>query len=203
MNTESVTAPALPILSPLEARILGCLVEKQATTPEAYPLTANAVVVACNQKSNRDPVMEAEPGEVGHALRAMEQRGLIRSDHGARARRYEHRFTQAYTLTPRQVAVLALMLLRGPQTMAELHTRSERLTTFADVDELRQTRDSAKTVTCTCCAGLSMPRSTPSRPRRHRQPGAPPNSRRESPPSKPRWQPCVQPWMRSGDSLLN
>ena len=87
MNTETA-AESLPLLSPLEARILGCLVEKHATTPEAYPLTANAVVLACNQKTNRDPVMEAEPGDVGHALRAMEERGLVRSEHGARARRY-------------------------------------------------------------------------------------------------------------------
>ena len=76
---------AFATLSAVEARILGCLIEKQATTPEVYPLTANAVVVACNQKNNREPVMELEPGEVGHALREMADKGLVRVVDGARA----------------------------------------------------------------------------------------------------------------------
>jgi uncharacterized protein YceH (UPF0502 family) len=125
-------------LGPVEARILGCLVEKQATTPEAYPLTANAVLVACNQKNNRDPVLELEAGEVGHALREMEGKGLIRSVHGARAQRYEHRFASAYSVTTRQQALLAVLLLRGAQTLAELHSRSERLAPPAELDETRQ-----------------------------------------------------------------
>jgi len=124
-------------LDPIEARILGCLIEKQATTPEQYPLTANAVVVACNQKNNREPVMELEPGEVEHALRAMEGKGLLRSVHGARAQRYEHRFASAFSVTTRQQAVLAVLLLRGPQTLAELHTRSERLAEATDLDGLK------------------------------------------------------------------
>lgn len=126
-------------LSAIEARILGALIEKEATTPEAYPLTANAVAVACNQKNNREPVMELEPGEVGHALRAMTDKGLIRAVEGARAQRYEHRFTQHFSLTVRQQALLAVMLLRGPQTLAELHTRGERLGGSADLEDLRQT----------------------------------------------------------------
>jgi uncharacterized protein YceH (UPF0502 family) len=127
------------VLDPIEARILGCLVEKQATTPEAYPLTANAVLVACNQKNNREPVMELEPGEVEHALRAMEGKALVRSVHGARAQRYEHRFATVYSVTTRQQALLAVLLLRGPQTVAELHTRSERLAPPGDLEEVRQT----------------------------------------------------------------
>jgi uncharacterized protein YceH (UPF0502 family) len=130
---------ALATLSAIEARILGCLVEKQATTPEAYPLTANAVLMACNQKNNREPVLELEPGEIGHALREMEGKGLVRSVHGARAQRYEHRFAQAWSVTARQQALLSLLLLRGPQTLAELHSRSERLAPPADVEEARQT----------------------------------------------------------------
>jgi hypothetical protein len=120
----------LATLAAIEARILGCLIEKQATTPEAYPLTANALLVACNQKNNREPVLELEPGEVGHALREM---------HGARAQRYEHRFAQAWSVTARQQALLALLMLRGPQTLAELHARSERLAAPAEADEVRQT----------------------------------------------------------------
>lgn len=134
-------ASELAILDLIEARILGALVEKEATTPEAYPLTANALLLACNQKNNRDPVLELEPGQVGHALRQLEERGLIRSVHGARAQRYEHRFNQAYSLTLKQQAIVSVMLLRGPQTLAELLNRCERLQAFADLDEVRLTLD--------------------------------------------------------------
>jgi uncharacterized protein YceH (UPF0502 family) len=135
--TASDTGDIQP-LDGIEARILGCLIEKQATTPEAYPLTANALLMACNQKNNREPVLELEPGEVGHALREMEGKGLLRSVHGARAQRYEHRFATSWSVTARQQALLAVMLLRGPQTLAELHSRSERLGGPPDLDELRQ-----------------------------------------------------------------
>lgn len=128
-------------LDPVEARILGSLVEKEATTPEAYPLTANALQLACNQKNNREPVLELEAGEVGHALRVLEQRGLVRSVHGSRAQRYEHRFNQTFSVTLKQQALLSAMLLRGPQTVAELQTRCERLQAFADAEEVRQTLD--------------------------------------------------------------
>jgi len=141
MSDAPADTPALPALDPVEARILGALVEKQATTPEAYPLTANAVQLACNQKNNRDPVLELEAGEIGHALRVMEQRGLVRSVHGARAQRYEHRFAQAYSLTLKQQALLSVLLLRGPQTAAELLTRCERLQAFDGADEVRETLD--------------------------------------------------------------
>ena len=141
MTSESAETGSndLPILDRVEARILGALIEKEATTPEAYPLTANAIVLACNQKNNREPVMELEPGEVGHALRELEQRGLVRSVHGARAQRYEHRFTQKFSVTIKQQAVLSVMLLRGPQTVPELLNRCERLSAFADTEEVRQT----------------------------------------------------------------
>lgn len=126
-------------LNPIEARVLGCLVEKEATTPEQYPLTENAVQLACNQKTSRDPVMELSAGEVGHALRRMEERRLLRSVHGSRAQRYEHRLADAYAVTRSQQALLALLLLRGPQTAPELQQRSERLHRFADLDELNHT----------------------------------------------------------------
>ncbi len=128
---------AFATLNAIEARILGCLIEKEATTPEVYPLTANAVVMACNQKNNREPVLELALGEVGHALRAMTDKGMVRVVDGARAQRYEHRFAQAWSVTTRQQALLAVMLLRGPQTLAELHTRSERLAAPADLEDVR------------------------------------------------------------------
>lgn len=136
--TDSTGQPGPAPLSAIEARILGSLVEKQATTPEAYPLTANAVLLACNQKNGREPVMAFELGAVGHALREMEGKRLVRSVHGARAQRYEHRFAQAWSVTVQQQALLSLLLLRGPQTAAELLSRSERLAGFQDLDELRQ-----------------------------------------------------------------
>ena len=130
---------AFPTLSAIEARILGCLIEKEATTPEVYPLTENAVVVACNQKTNREPVLELESGEVGHALREMTDKGLVRPVHGARAQRYEQRFAQYWSVTVRQQALLAVLLLRGPQTLAELHARSERLAAPTDIEDIRLT----------------------------------------------------------------
>jgi uncharacterized protein YceH (UPF0502 family) len=124
-------------LTPIEARILGCLVEKEATTPEQYPLTENAIVVASNQKTNREPIMELSPGEVGHALRQLEPRHLVRSVHGARVQRYEHRLAQHYSLTAPQQALLALLLLRGPQTLHELFSRSERMVKLGGADDSR------------------------------------------------------------------
>jgi hypothetical protein len=127
------------ILTQAEARVLGCLVEKAALTPETYPLTLNAAVVACNQKTSREPVLELDPGNVGHALRTLEDKGLVKVAHGSRALRYEHRMDEGLRVTPEQRALLALLLLRGPQTLAELYTRSERLSRFADLDAVRAT----------------------------------------------------------------
>ncbi|HEY6543577.1 MAG TPA: YceH family protein [Dokdonella sp.] len=137
-------APATPILplDPVEARILGCLVEKAAITPETYPLTENAILAACNQKTSREPVMQLEPGAVAHALRAMEGKGLVRvAPASQRALRYEHRFDSAYGTTARQRAVLCVMLLRGPQTIPELLARTERIGAFPGQDDVRDTLD--------------------------------------------------------------
>ncbi|WP_257387633.1 YceH family protein [Tahibacter caeni] len=139
--TEETREPSQPLLEPIEARVLGCLVEKAATTPEVYPLTLNAVVAACNQKSNRDPILELEPGAVGHALRQLEGKRLVAGSMSARASRYEHRMDQALSITPRQRALLALLMLRGPQTAPELLTRSDRLADFPGLDEVRATLD--------------------------------------------------------------
>jgi uncharacterized protein YceH (UPF0502 family) len=129
-----------PPLSSLEARVVGSLVEKAAITPEAYPLTLNALVAACNQKTSREPVMELEPGAVEHALRQLEARGLVRiAASSQRALRYEHRFDDAYGTTARQRALLCVLLLRGPQTLAELQARSDRLAQFPSLDDVRDT----------------------------------------------------------------
>jgi uncharacterized protein YceH (UPF0502 family) len=139
---ENESAKPLELLEPIEARILGCLIEKAAITPEVYPLTVNAIVAACNQKTSRDPVLNLELGAISHALRQMEGRGLVKvAPVSQRALRYEHRFDAVYGLTARQRAALCVMLLRGPQTLAEILTRTDRLADFPGVDDVRDTLD--------------------------------------------------------------
>ncbi|MGE3106707.1 MAG: YceH family protein [Lysobacterales bacterium] len=133
------TCPALAQLSAIEARVLGCLIEKQKTTPEQYPLSLNALTLACNQKTSREPVMDLSPGEVGHCLRELQARELVERAFGGRVERYEHRFDRAYGLTLRKQALLALLMLRGAQTVNELLTRAERLADFSDAEDLRHT----------------------------------------------------------------
>ena len=133
------TAPAHAALSltEIEARILGSLVEKAATTPDVYPLTLNNIALACNQKTSREPTMNLNVGEIGHALRQLEPRGLVKSEYGARSERYYHRIDRVLDLTPAQTALLALLMLRGPQTLNELLARSERMHRFGGTDDVR------------------------------------------------------------------
>lgn len=126
-------------LTAMETRILGSLVEKAATTPDVYPLTLNNVVLACNQKTAREPAMNLNAGDVGHALRQLEVRGLVKSEYGARSERYLHRIERVLDLTPAQTCLLSLLFLRGPQTLHELLARSERQHRFADIDDVRHT----------------------------------------------------------------
>jgi hypothetical protein len=133
--------PDPPLLTAAEARVLGCLIEKEATTPDAYPLTVNAAQVAANQKTARDPVMALDPGEVHHALRQLDARKLAKQTFSSRAERYEHRTGTAFSLPQQQVALLGLLLLRGPQTVGELYARSDRLAKFADTDDVRHHLD--------------------------------------------------------------
>lgn len=121
-------------LDQTEARVLGCLVEKELATPEYYPLTLNALVNACNQKSNRDPVMALDEAEVQAALDRLRARQLAhRSAEGVRAAKYCHNLEGPLRLEPAELAVLAELLLRGPQTLGELRTRADRMTSFADL----------------------------------------------------------------------
>jgi uncharacterized protein len=118
-----------------QARVVGCLVEKQRTVPDTYPLTLNALVAACNQTSNRDPVVRWGDHEVQEALDALKARGLVRfvhPSHGRSATRYRHVLDEAAGLDADELAVLAVLLLRGPQTAAELRTRTERYSGVAD-----------------------------------------------------------------------
>ena len=129
------------VLTASEARVLGCLIEKEATTPDAYPLTVNAAQVAANQKTARDPVMAINTGEVNHALRQLEQKGLAKQVFSSRAERYEHRADKALDLPRQQLTLIGLLLLRGPQTVHELLARSERLASFNDADDVRHHLD--------------------------------------------------------------
>ncbi|AZE49817.1 Virulence factor mviM [Pseudomonas chlororaphis] len=123
-------------LTSTELRILGSLIEKQATSPETYPLTLNALVIACNQKTSREPVMNLTQGQVGQSLRALENRGFARLVMGSRADRWEHRLDKALELIPAQVALAGLLFLRGPQTVNELLTRSGRMHDFEDSEQV-------------------------------------------------------------------
>jgi uncharacterized protein YceH (UPF0502 family) len=121
-------------LTPTEARVLGSLVEKEITTPEYYPLSLNAILNACNQKSNREPVMTLDEDAIRHALHALDQHGLARSAAtDGRVPKYEHRLPEAFNFHRHEVALLCVLLLRGPQTPGELRTRTERLYQFDDL----------------------------------------------------------------------
>lgn len=121
----------------IEVRILGCLIEKQLTTPESYPLTLNAVQLACNQKTSREPLMNLESGEVGRYLRSLEGRQLVHLQMGSRADRWEQRCDKQLELVKPQTVLLGLLMLRGPQTLNELLTRSNRMYDFDDVAEIQ------------------------------------------------------------------
>ncbi|HEV7699839.1 MAG TPA: YceH family protein [Pyrinomonadaceae bacterium] len=128
-------------LSPTEARIVGALVEKQLTTPEYYPLTLNALVNACNQKNNRDPVMSLDETTVTTSLERLRDRNLVYVFYGSTSRvpKYKHMLPTFYELEPSEVAVLAVLLLRGPQTLGELRERTGRMHEFSGLDEVQQT----------------------------------------------------------------
>lgn len=135
-------------LSPVEARVIGSLAEKQLTTPQQYPLTLNALVAACNQTSNRDPVVAYDDSVVEGALSSLKEAGLLRfvhPGHGRSATRYRQVLDERFALEARGLAVLAVLLLRGPQTVGELRARTERMADFGNIgdveEELRRLAD--------------------------------------------------------------
>lgn len=124
-----------------EIRVLGSLIEKQRTTPDAYPLTLNALRLACNQSTNRDPVLELSDGDVRAALERLARRRWTRSTSwaGSRSMKYKHLLDEALGLSRPQLALLAVLMLRGPQTPGELKGRSERLHPFGSLEEVETT----------------------------------------------------------------
>ncbi|QIH09725.1 MULTISPECIES: DUF480 domain-containing protein [unclassified Pseudomonas] len=136
MSSEHETPSEALRLGNAEIRILGSLIEKQATSAETYPLTLNALVIACNQKTSREPVMNLTQGQVGQSLRTLEAQGFTRLVMGSRADRWEQRLDKALELVPAQLILCGLMFLRGPQTVSELLTRSGRMHDFEDAEQV-------------------------------------------------------------------
>lgn len=146
-----------PALGSVEGRVLGVLIEKQMTTPDNYPLTHSAVVAGCNQATNRNPVMSLDEREVEQALVRLHDAGLatpVRRQ-GDRVTKYRHKAAEFFEVGPPEQAILAVLLLRGPQTAAELRSRTERYVTFSSAEEVETTIDAL------CQAGLAvrLPRS--------------------------------------------
>jgi uncharacterized protein len=128
-------------LNQIELRVLGALIEKEITTPENYPLSLNALVNACNQRSSREPVLDLEEEQVRQALHALEEQGLVSPYRDARVTKYEHRIRTVLNLRRDETALLCLLLLRGPQTPGELRTRADRMYQFDDLAAVTATLD--------------------------------------------------------------
>src|SRR5436190_5985746 len=130
-------AHPVDLLNDAEVRVLACLIEKESTTPEYYPLSLNALVLACNQKTNRDPVVAYDEDTVSEALDSLRSRRLARpSSAHSRVAKYEHSILEVFNLGRRELALLCTLMLRGPQTVGELRDRSERMRGFSDLEEV-------------------------------------------------------------------
>jgi uncharacterized protein len=131
----------MPILTPIEIRVLGSLIEKQITTPEYYPLTVNALIAACNQKNNRNPVTSFNEGEVEDALYTLRDKNLAYVFHGSTSRvpKYKHVVPEVMHLSPPEVAAMCVLMLSGPQTVGEIRTRGTRLYDFSGLEEVEET----------------------------------------------------------------
>jgi uncharacterized protein len=130
-------------LDAAEIRVLGCMIEKQRTTPDVYPLSLNALRAACNQSTNRDPVVTYDEPTIRAAVQRLSQRQFVRlaSGPGSRAAKYRHLLPEALNLTDEQLAVLCVLMLRGAQTLGELKSRTERMHSFASLPEVHQSLD--------------------------------------------------------------
>jgi uncharacterized protein len=137
-------------LSPLEARVIGCLIEKQITTPDQYPLSLNALVNACNQKSNRDPVMEVDEATIQGTVDQLARKHFVieKSGFGSRVPKYQHRFCNTeygtLKLTAQELAIVCELLVRGPQTPGELRTRASRMAAFSEVGQVEAALESLR-----------------------------------------------------------
>ena len=135
-NTRVKSMDTLPIFTPLEARVLGVLIEKEKTVPDTYPLSLNTLTLGCNQKTARDPVMAATESEVLAAINSLKDYALIIESSGGRVMRYAHNTRRAFKLPEQSVALLAVLILRGPQTAGELRTNCDRLHPFGDISSV-------------------------------------------------------------------
>jgi uncharacterized protein YceH (UPF0502 family) len=120
----------------MQVRVLGCLIEKKATTPDQYPMTINSIKNACNQKTSRVPVVSYYEGEIGHTLRELEELGLVSEAWSTRAAKYEHHFGKVLEVMQKDKAVLCTLMLRGPQTAGEIRNHCQRLYAFDDIDDV-------------------------------------------------------------------
>ena len=131
----------LPHLNALEARVLGCLMEKQLLTPDVYPLSLNALQAAANQKTSREPVMTLDPADISRTLKSLEEKQLARRMMASRVDRYEQIASRKFSLTTPQSALVAVLLLRGPQTLNELQTRTDRMANFGSAEAVETELD--------------------------------------------------------------
>jgi uncharacterized protein YceH (UPF0502 family) len=148
------------LLNEIEVRVLASLIEKESTTPEYYPLSLNSLTLACNQKTNRDPVVSFDENTVREALDSLRAKKLARPVAGSRVVKYEHSFLEVLNLGRRELALLCTLMLRGPQTVGELRDRSDRLRSFSDLEEVEA-----------CLEGLMHIEPAPLVTRFARQPG--------------------------------
>lgn len=137
-NNDASANDTEPMLTAIEARLLGALMEKQLTTPDTYPLTLNSLVLACNQKTSREPISNYDSGEVQRCASQLQDKKWLELDYGARAARYDQRLTRVLGFDKATQAILNVMLLRGPQTLAELLTRTQRMFEFESIQAVEE-----------------------------------------------------------------
>lgn len=137
-SAEPDAAKPEAMLTAIEARILGALMEKQLTTPDAYPLTLNSLVLACNQKTSREPVTNLSEGEVKRCLYQLQDRKLVVFDYGSRAEKFSQNLTKTLHFDKAEHSLFCIMLLRGPQTLSELLTRTRRMYDFSGLNEVTE-----------------------------------------------------------------
>lgn len=135
LTTSPAPTPS-PVLTPIEARVLATLMEKARTVPDSYPLTINSLILGCNQKSSREPLMDLDEAQVASALDNLRSTSLVREISGGRSTRYEHNFQRGIGVYEQSAVLLGLLMLRGPQTAGELRLNSERWYKFADISSV-------------------------------------------------------------------
>ncbi len=136
MSDTTPASPAAPLLTPIEARVLATLMEKARTVPDSYPLSLNSLLMGCNQKTSREPLMELDEAQIATALDNLKSAGLVRESSGGRTTRYEHNFQRGVGVFEQAAVLLGLLMLRGAQTAGELRLNSERWYRFADISSV-------------------------------------------------------------------